>query len=199
MKKAFAYVRDTTITGLLFLLPVVVILVLLTKAWTALTTVGTRVADVFGLKTIVGVGGTTIVTGLLLVALCMLCGLLMRYAFLKRLRRSADGFLSRYLPGYDSYKVIAEEKLQGRLKVAPYQSALIEQDGHWRPAFVVERSEDGRCVVFVPDVPETARGAVLIAGPDQVRIMPSVAANDLEASLRKAGKGLLAQVRTELR
>jgi len=195
MRNLLANLRDIAIAGFFFLLPIIVIFVVLTKAWVALTSVGTRVAQMFGVKSILGFGGTTVFTGLLLVALCMLCGLLMRYAFLAALRQSAEGLLVKYLPGYDAYKAMAEEKLQNKTRILPYKAALIKQQDGWQPAYLVEQDQEGYCVLFVPDIPDTARGKVLIAKPGQVELVPSVAANDLDACLRKMGKGLLSDLR----
>jgi hypothetical protein len=148
----------------------------------------------FGMKSILGLGGTTVFTGLLLVALCLLCGLLMRYAFLATLRQSAEDLLLKYLPGYGAYKAMAEEKLQNKARILPYASALIKQADCWQPAYIVEQDRGDSYVVFVPDIPDTGRGTVLIAKPDQIRILSSVTANDLDASLRKMGKGLLSEL-----
>jgi uncharacterized membrane protein len=195
MKTVLANLRNTAVAGFFFLLPIIVVFVVLTKAWVALTSVGTRVAQMFGVKSILGFGGTTVFTGLLLVALCMLCGLLMRYAFLAALRQSAEELLVKYLPGYDAYKAMAEEKLQSKTRLLPYKAALIKQPDGWQPAYLVEQDQQGHCVLFVPEIPDTARGKVLIAKPGQVELVPSVTANDLDASLRKMGRGLLSELR----
>ena len=50
----------------------------------------------------------------------------------------------------------------------------------------------GKCVVFLPDTPETNKGHVLLAG-QEIRIMASITANRLDAFLKKAGKGLLSE------
>ena len=59
-----------------------------------------------------------------------------------------------------------------------------------------EDEQDGRdnYVVFVPDTPQTAKGRVLLATKTQLRIIPSVTANQIDASLKKIGKGLLTEL-----
>ena len=49
-------------------------------------------------------------------------------------------------------------------------------------------------MVFVPDTPETSKGHVLLATADQVRTLPSITANQVDASLRTMGKGLLSEL-----
>jgi hypothetical protein len=48
-------------------------------------------------------------------------------------------------------------------------------------------------VLFLPDIPETNKGRILLAKQGQVRMMSSVTANQLDASLKKTGKGLLSE------
>jgi hypothetical protein len=131
---------------------------------------------------------------LLVIALCLLCGLLMRYAFLAAFRQSLEGLLLKYLPGYDVYKFMAEEKFQHKQRILPYASALIKQQDYWQPAYIVEQDQGDNYVVFAPEIPDTTRGKILIAKADQIRVLPSVAANDLDACLRRAGKGLLSEL-----
>ncbi|MGH6880580.1 hypothetical protein [Hypericibacter sp.] len=193
MKTFLTNLRNLAIAGFFFLLPVIVVFVILTKAWVGLTSVGKKIAQVFGLNSF-GFGGTTVATGLLLIALCLLCGLLMRYAFLAAFRQSVEGLLLKYLPGYGVYKSMAEEKLQHKQRILPYATALIKQQDYWQPAYIVERDQGGDCVLLVPDIPDTTKGRLLIAKADQIRILSSVAANDLDACLRKSGKGLLSEL-----
>ena len=47
--------------------------------------------------------------------------------------------------------------------------------------------------MFLPEIPETNKGHVLLAKQDQVRIVESLTANQLDASLKKTGKGLLSE------
>ena len=101
--------------------------------------------------------------------------------------------MSRYIPGYETYKAIAEEKLQHKVRTLDYTSALIQWQEYWRPAYIVEQDEDGTCVLFLPDVPETNKGHVLLAKQDQVRVVSSITANQLDASLKKMGRGLCSQ------
>jgi len=99
--------------------------------------------------------------------------------------------LSNFLPGYATYKEMAEEKLQHKVKMLPYTGALIQWQEHWQPAYIVEQDQDGNCVVFLPDVPDTKSGHLLITKPDHLRVASSVTANQFDASLKETGKGLL--------
>jgi uncharacterized membrane protein len=193
MKNFFNHLRDIAISGFFALLPLYVLFIVIAKAWKSLSSVGAGIAGMFGVKPILGVGGTTIFSGLLLIALWIVIGLLVRFSFMAALSRAAERAMSKYIPGYDTYKAIAEEKLQHKVRALDYTSALIRWQEYWRPAYIVERDADGTCVLFLPDAPETNKGHVLLAKQDQVRVMSSITANQLDASLKKMGRGLCSE------
>ena len=193
MRTFFAKFRDITISGILALLPLYVFLIVISKAWKSLSSIGTGIAQLLGMKAILGVGGATIFSGLLVIAIWLLTGLLVRYSFLGAVSKAAERQLAKYVPDYDSYKAKAEERLQHKIRVLPYASALIRWEEYWQPGYVVEQDQEGNCIVFLPEIPETNKGHVLLAKQEQVRMVASMTANQLDASLKKIGKGLLSE------
>jgi hypothetical protein len=183
--------RNTAIAGFFFLLPIVVIFVLITKAWNALTSVGTKMAGIFGVSSLVGFKGAHIFTGIALLAVCFFCGMLVRISFIAGLHGVVERWMSRYVPGYDTYKGIAEEKLQNKVPVLPYGAALIRHGEFWLPSYVIESDLNGNYVLFLPDIPETGKGHVLVATKSDVTLMESLTANQLDACLKRMGQGLL--------
>jgi len=147
----------------------------------------------FGVKTVLGVGGATLFSSLLIIAIWLLCGLLVRVSFVGALSRTLERTISSLIPGYASYRAIAEEKIAHKTKILPYASALLKQGDCQQPAFVVDKDNDGNFVLFLPDIPETSHGQVLVARADKVRLVPSLTANELDACLKKMGKGLLSE------
>lgn len=191
MKALLAKVRDITISGILALLPLYVLLIVVTKIWKSLNSLGAGIAQLFGVKAVLGVGGAAVFSGLLTAAIWLITGLLVRYSFLGAVSKAAERQLSKYVPDYDSYKAKAEEKLQHKVRVLPYKSALIKKEGYWQPGYIVEQDQEGNCVLFVPEIPDTGKGQVLLARMDQVKIVEPMTANELDALLKKTGKGLL--------
>jgi hypothetical protein len=193
MKTFFTQVRNVAISGFFFLLPVFVIFVIISKVWTALTSIGVRIARVFGVSSIVGFKGSHIVAGLLMLAICFVCGLLVRVSFVAAFSKATEKWMSKYIPGYDTYKAMAEEKLQNKARILPYASALVRQQECWLPAYIIEEDPNGNCLIFLPDVPDTSKGHVLLAKEGDVRRVGSLTANQLDASLKNMGKGLLSE------
>ena len=110
---------------------------------------------------------------------------------MKSFSKSIERGLSKYIPGYDTYKNMAEEKLQNKVKELPYTSALIRQQDYWQPAYIVEQDNEGNYVIFLPDIPDTNTGRILLAKKEQVQVVSAITANQLDSFLKKTGKGLL--------
>jgi uncharacterized membrane protein len=193
MKTFLANLRNVAVAGFFFLFPLYILFIIATKAWTSLSSLGTGIAGIFGMKSILGVGGSTVISGLLLVAIWILCGLVARFSFASTLKNTVERTLANYIPGYDTYKAMAEEKLNRKAKVLPYTSALVRWQDYWQPAFIVEQDGAGNYVVFLPDSPETHKGHVLLAKGDQIRTLSLIPANQFDATLKKMGKGLLSE------
>lgn len=190
MKTFLKNIRDIAIAGFFALLPVYVLILIIGKAWKSLHSLGAGIAGMFGMPPVMGVGGSTIFTAILVVAGWIVCGLLVRFTFIGALSRAAEGTLAKYIPDYAKYKSMAEEKLQHKVKVLDYTSALIRWQEYWQPAYIIEQDNDGNCVVFLPDVPETNKGRVLLAKEHQLRVVTTLTANQLDESLKKLGRGL---------
>jgi hypothetical protein len=110
MKTFLANLRNVAISGFFFLLPIIVMFIIITKAWSALTSIGTRIAGIFGVSSILGFKGGHIFTGLLMLAICIVCGLLVHISFVAGFHKTVEGWMSKHIPGYDAYRVMAEEK-----------------------------------------------------------------------------------------
>jgi len=82
MRKVFASVREIAVAGFFFLLPAYIIAIVATKTWIALSSLVSKVAGTFGVKSVLGVGASTISSGLLLILIWIVCGLLVRVSFI---------------------------------------------------------------------------------------------------------------------
>jgi hypothetical protein len=190
MQKQFAAFKRITLTGLLFLVPLYVVLLIAKQAWTSLHSMGSTLAKIFGVSGVIGVGAPTALSVVLLILLCYCCGLVAHVSIVAAVRSRLDGWLAAYIPGYAKHRGMVEQKLDGKMPALPYASALIRQQEFWRPAYLVEQDPEGNCVLFLPDVPDTANGTVLLAKRPDIVLVPSLSANDLDGSLKKRGAGL---------
>src|ERR1700741_4373916 len=117
MKQFFTKLRQTATAGFFFLFPVYVVFIVISKAWTSLISVGSKLASMFGVKTVLGVGGATLFSSLLIIAVWLLCGLLVRVSFVGAFSRNLERTIASLIPGYASYRAIAEVQIALTTKI----------------------------------------------------------------------------------
>ena len=94
MQNYYAAFRRITITGLLFLVPVYVLLAIVSQAWSSVSSLGTKLAAMFGLEIRPGRGRVSILSAVLLVLMCFGCGLIARVSVIAAFRSRIDGLLA---------------------------------------------------------------------------------------------------------
>ena len=84
---------------------------------------------------------------------------MVRFTFVAAITKSVERWLAKYIPGYETYKAIAEEKLHSQAQRLSYTIALVRQGECWQPAYGVEHDDGGNYLVFLPNAPETVPDA----------------------------------------
>ncbi len=191
MKKTAQKIRDIFVAGLIFLLPLVVLIVLLTKIFQYLTGFTTRIAALFGLKSFIGISGGTIISAISLIIFCMLCGYLVRVSFFKSVSRWLDKKMMAHIPGYSVYREMALSKLEPKDEVLPYESAAwINVNEVQQPGFLMETMPDGRLVVFMPVAGNTKEGTVWVLPADKVTVGRHTDMKAFRTAVNNLGVGL---------
>ena len=185
MKSFFGHLRSTIVSGIIFLIPVFVIIVIIQNLFAKLTGFGKQLSSMLGIKSVAGVGAATIGTTIVLLLAFYVFGLLFRFAMFSELRSWIDRGLM-FIPGYVNYKVKMEEKLM--TKVENRVAAFIRTGDVERPGFLVHR-EKNKCIVFVPNSPDTDSGQVWIVEDCQVKELGTADAVFVNA-IRHSGKNL---------
>ncbi len=191
------FVKATLVGGVVFLVPVVVLLVLLSKAVGLLRRLAQPLADHLPLDTVAGLVVADALVILLLVVACFLAGLLAHLSFASHfLKRAETGILWR-VPGYGFIKALTESIDSRGGSSSGMRPVLIHFDDSAQLAFEIERLADGRCVVFVPSAPEPRGGSVSVMDPQRVEPLPISFAAAVRA-LRALGRGLGADLDRDL-
>lgn len=176
--------------GLFLVLPIAVIIMILLKVY------GMLFAPVRQMALKMGIERPFLVQLLLIFTLVMLCfigGILMHARSVSRFRdRLEDGVL-RFVPGYE-YVRMKLAMMVGTEDSTLDRGVLVRIDDGWSPALMIEQGDDGKCTVFVPDVPKSNSGSVYIVEPDQVRHL-NIKFKKLDMAIRNYGKGLAQIVR----
>lgn len=186
MKKIIKHFRETVVAGLILLIPVFVLILLIQKLYQAMTGVGSKISDMLGIKSVAGIGAASIATSVVLVGIFYGCGLLVKFAFVTRLKDWLEENLLQYIPGYLTYKSKMQEKLENRTE--PRKAILAKINNGWRPGFLVNSQPEG-IVVFIPSSPETDRGEIWVLQQGDIKEI-GLADQAFIGSLQNSGKTL---------
>lgn len=157
MKSILRFVRTTLSGGVLFLLPLVLLIGILKKAHELFLKISAPLAE--RLPDIIGRFDLhNLIAILVLVAVCFISGLLFRHKLTKRcLGRLEENVLS-YLPGYTLLKSIVARAVGVKIEHGLSTVMVYNPDEDaWGIGFLVEEN-DGLCTVFIPEAPRHDSG-----------------------------------------
>jgi len=161
MKALGEFIRTTLIGGILFLLPIIVLIMVLGKAQNIAGRIMAPLVERIPVQSVGGVAVAKILVIGVLVLFCLLTGLFAR----TRLARRSVGWLERgllsKLPGYNFLKGISES-LAGFETDHRQEVVLARIEDAWQIGFLMERVEKDRYAVFVPGAPSIWSGSVYL-------------------------------------
>lgn len=185
MKTIFKFIRATLTGGILFMLPVVLLIVFVNKAFQLLSKFSAPLAKVLP-DFIFGMDGSILLSVLLLVLICFFSGLLFISPRIRRGIRSLEENVLSLLPGYALIKSIAADTVGEKVEEGLH--AVMAQDGDaWLIGFLVEEGH-GLCTIYFPGAPHPESGEVKILPSTLVKKL-DIPANKVTRSLKGYGKG----------
>ena len=181
------FFKATIVGGLLFMVPLILMVVVLQKGLGLVRKIVVPLAKYFPERTFLGVGMTTILSIAVIVLLCFLFGLVARTAAGKKVRDWLEFTIMGKLPGYALVKGV----IQGATGLENEEDvtiALVRIEDAWQIGFVVEVHSDGHRTVYLPGVPNPASGSIFYMTEDRIRPL-DVKTPELVMAIRHLGLG----------
>jgi uncharacterized membrane protein len=187
MKAIATFIRTTLAGGVIFLLPIIVLVMLLGKAAQIAHKIVAPLAAHIPFESFIGLEAPRFLAILLLVIFCFLAGILAQSAAARKATDKVESALLSNLPGYEFLKSLSVKLLAPEsAPVRPVVLARIEDS--WQIGLLVERMEAGHVAVYVPGTPEVKSGAVYLMGEDRIR-MTDVPAEAAVKCVKRYGVG----------
>jgi uncharacterized membrane protein len=188
MKKKSNPFVTTALGGLIFLVPFVVVLVIVAKAFSIMQQVAEPVARAIEVDHIGVIAMIDLLAVVFLVSLCWLAGLV---ALSRRGRALYEAFDEKLLDLFPRYGFVKSmtESMSADTKPMTLPVVLVRLDDQSQVAFEVERTES-QVVVFLPGSPDPWSGTVSLVTPDRVQHL-DVDFKTAVKSIRLAGRGTL--------
>lgn len=168
MKALKQFLGTTLVGGLVFLVPLVLLLIVLRHAMALASRVGQPIAEMIPGSHVGEIAVSTIVAAALLLAVAFLAGLASRTDLGRSVTRWFEESLLGGLPQYRMAKTLAE----GFAKVeedTDLQPVLVLIDEGWQIAYRIVDLPDGWIAVFVPQSPTPMSGSVMYVESHRVR------------------------------
>jgi uncharacterized membrane protein len=190
------FIKTTVIGGLLFLVPIVLLIVILEKALNIAKRVVGPLVNYFPDKPVLGIAIATLIAAVLLLILSFIAGLIGQ----TKAGQSFAGWIEKVLlskmPGYLMVRGIVSDmahvnELQGGTE---QKSVLVRIEDAWQIGVVVDELATGELAVFVPGAPSPISGSLYFLTPDRVR--PSgLTMAEATGILRRVGKNSSEHIR----
>jgi uncharacterized membrane protein len=187
MKTLAQFVRTTIVGGLFFLAPIVVLIVILAKAFDFAKKSLNAVLVHIPAASELTAGAATVLSITIIALVCLLAGLVANTVTAQRLVNVLESSLLSKIPGYDYLKQESASVL-GVAEIAELPVVFVPMEGGWQVGVQTEALSDGMVSIFVPGAPNPHSGSVFFFSRDTVRpagIKLAVALN----CLRRCGAG----------
>jgi uncharacterized membrane protein len=168
MKNSFGIIKTTLQGGLLFIVPVFVIIYILAQVFMKLDAAMRPITDKLQYKSVLGLSIPWIMIMLALLVICFLAGLLASTKPAKKMITWLEESLLGHIPGYAFMKQ-AGENVIGFSSEKSYQVILARIEDAWQIAFLVERIDDTNISVYVPGAPNPRSGSLYIMTNERIR------------------------------
>lgn len=161
------FIKTTALGGLLFLVPVIILIVIFEKAHQMATRLAAPIAAFVTVERLVGIAIIDLLTIALVVLICFLAGLAARTPWAVRLISDLESTILSKVPAYDLVKTKLTAQLHFE-KDADSLPVLARFDDQWQIAFEMERLSGGYVVVYLPGAPDAWSGSVSVVTEDRI-------------------------------
>ena len=187
MKSIVSFVRTTIIGGIVFLLPVVMLVIVVGKSFNIVKSMSQPLADLFEADKVIGYAVLDIVAAVILLTVAFLAGALARKPKLQGVYKKIDTLILQIVPGYSWLK-----GMTGNLSDAEAEKFLkpvaVMQGDMFQLGFESERLDNDWVVVFLPDAPDAHSGSIAFFKSDTV-VPLKTGFGDITGCMKKLGHG----------
>lgn len=167
------FLKTTIVGGVVFLLPIALVLLLLGHAMRFAIKVAQPISDKLGLEELgyfIGIGAVSGVTIVVLIVVSFAAGLIARTSLGRRLRSWVETSFLGNMPQYQMYKSMAEglAQIEGAKGLRP---ALVNVEDAWQLGYLLDTLENGWVAVFLPQAPTPMSGNVMYLPKQRVRLL----------------------------
>ena len=187
MKSIGNLLKSTALGGIVFLLPLVLLAVILEKAFKIIKVLSDPLANLLPFDALAGYAVADILAVLILFLITLVAGLLAKSPIFDGVYQKLDAIILQVFPGYSWIKgmtgSLSDTEAQEFLK-----PVVAVQDDVVQMGYEVERLPHGWVAVYIPGAPNSRSGSVAYFTEDRIRSLDTNFAG-LANCLKTLGRG----------
>ena len=187
MKRTVEFLRLTLIGGVIFLIPLVIVVAAVGKAFQIMQVVAAPLNRLIPIESVAGFAFIDILTIVVMVLLCLIAGLAARSPWGRKMYAKLDELLLQMIPGYAWIKGVTGEISDDEAE-ATMKPVLARFDDLFQVGFEVDRTDDGLVVVYLPGAPDPRSGSLSYMTADRIQRIDA-GFTDVSKSFKKLGRG----------
>lgn len=187
MKNIYNFVKNIIIGGVLFFIPLIILIVIIQKGIQIAAILVVPIIKLLNVTNIFGIGAEIIISIVIILFLLYLVGLIARTKKAKTAVAKLEDSLLSKVPGYDMIKSTGASFV-GFEENSSVKTVLARIEDAWQYAFLIEEIEGEQCVVYIPGAPNPMSGSVYILENNRIK-KTDIPLSAAMKCLRGLGKG----------
>ena len=184
------FIKTTTIGGIVFMVPIIIIIVILGKAFELMLKVARPIDKLIPIESIGGIAVANLLALLALLAILVVCfvaGVAARSPLAKKFYRAIDNGLLA-IPGYAFVKAHTDSMKLGQAEAKSMQPVMVRFDDNSQIGFEIERLDKGQVVIYLPGAPDPWSGRVVYFHTDRVKKL-ELSVSEAINNISRLGRG----------
>ena len=167
MNTIISLLKTTAIGGLVFLLPLVLLVVIFGKAFNIVKTVSMPLANLISAEKLAGYAVADLIALTVLLVIALLAGTLAKSPVFDSFYKKVDAIILQLIPGYSWVKGMTGSLSDSQAEQT-FKPVAVIQDDVVVLGYEAERLADGWVAVYLPGAPDTRSGSVAYFTEDRV-------------------------------
>ena len=187
MKNTYDFLKNMIIAGIIFFIPLVILIVILQKAFQILAVLVSPIIKLLNITNVFGIGAEIFISIILTLFLLYMGGLLAKTTRAKTAIAKLEESLLSKIPGYEVFKKTGES-FAGFETDNKLHTVLARIEDAWQLAFLIEEIEGENYAVYIPGAPNPMSGSVYILEKERIK-RTNIPMRDAMKCLRGLGVG----------
>jgi len=181
------FIKTTTIGGIVFMVPIIIIIVILGKAFELMLKVARPIDKLIPIESIGGIAVANLLALLAILVVCFVAGVAARSPLAKKFYRAIDNGLLA-IPGYAFVKAHTDSMKLGQAEAKSMQPVMVRFDDNSQIGFEIERLDKGQVVIYLPGAPDPWSGRVVYFHTDRVKKL-ELSVSEAINNISRLGRG----------